>query len=291
MISVVVPVYNEENAVSKVLTDIEKELEGRIEYEIIAVNDGSADNTLEKIKSAKLKRLSVIGHIENLGYGRSLFDGIKAAKYNCIAIIDSDGSYPAAMIRKLYEYYPRYDMIVGARKGREYKKGIFKKPARTIFNYLVQYATGRNIPDVNSGLRIFKKDIVMNFQDSLCTGFSFTTTLTLIFYLNHFYVKYIPVDYFKREGKSKVNHFKDTLRTAQIIIETISYYNPTKLFLLFAAANAFFGIIVGIANYLLFKTFYLSALSAFCIASFIPIFCLGFISHQIKKLYRTNKER
>jgi glycosyltransferase involved in cell wall biosynthesis len=288
MISVIVPVFNEEGSISKVLADIEKDLEGFHEYEIIVVNDGSTDRTKDRIGEVRSKKISVIEHLENRGYGRSLFDGIKAAKYNCIAIIDSDGSYPADMIRKLYEYYPLYDMVVGARQGREYKRGIFKKPARMLFNYLVQYATGRKIPDVNSGLRIFKKDIVMNFQDSLCTGFSFTTTLTLIFFLNHFYIKYIPVDYFKRKGKSKVDHFKDTLRTAQIIVETISYYNPTKLFLLLASVNSGFGIVVGLLNYFFLKAFFLTVLSAFCVASFIPIFCLGFISHQVKKLYRIN---
>ena len=290
MISVIIPVYNEEGSVTKVLQDIEKELKGIIEHEIIVVDDGSTDNTPRQIREAGLKNISLISHVENLGYGKSLFDGIKCAKYECILIIDGDGSYPVDMIKKLYEHYPRYDMIVGARTGKEYKKGIFKKPARAFFNYLAEYATGRKIPDVNSGFRIFKKSIIMEFQDSLCTGFSFTTTMTLIFYLNHFYVKYVPIPYFKRDGRSKVNHFKDTLRASQIIIETIAYYNPVKLFLLLAAANSAFGVLLWVLNNTVFHLGVLDLISAICISSFIGIFSLGLIADQLKKIYRVRNK-
>jgi len=290
MISVIVPVYNEEDIIAKVLNDINRGLDGFVEYEIIAVNDGSTDSTLEKIQKSKIRNLSVINHIENLGYGKSLFDGIIAAKYDCIAIIDGDGSYPADKIRELYAYFPQYDMVIGARKGKEYRKGIIKNFARKVFHFLVEYATGRKIPDVNSGFRLFKKNIVMKFQDSLCTGFSFTTTLTMIFFLNHYYVKFVPIDYFKRQGKSKVSHFKDTLRAGQIIIETFLHYNPTKLFLLFATWNSILGIFLGILNYFIFKINFISVLSAICTASFIPIFCLGLIAVQLKKIYHLKKE-
>lgn len=155
MISVIVPAYNEENAVLQTLTEISEALEGFVEYEIIVVNDGSTDQTFDILKKSDIKNLSVINHVENLGYGKSLFDGIVQSKHECIAIIDGDASYSAKDIKRLYEYYPQYDMIVGARKGREYRKGIFKRVARMVFNFLAEYASGRKIPDINSGLRIF----------------------------------------------------------------------------------------------------------------------------------------
>lgn len=291
MISVIVPVYNEEDAVVNALSDISRELENFVEYEIILVNDGSTDKTLDKVKEADIKKLKIITHIENLGYGQSLFTGIKSAKYDCIAIIDGDGSYPAGRIKQFYQYYPQYDMVVGVRKGIEYKKGIFKRLARMLFNFLAKYASGRDVPDVNSGLRIFKKDIVMKFQDSLCSGFSFTTTLTLLFLINHYYVKYVPIDYLKRKGKSKVKHFKDTLRAGQIIVEVIARYNPIKLFLLLAAFNSIFGIVLGIINHFILKIDFVSIFSAICAASFIPIFSLGLIAGQLKKGYEMDKGR
>lgn len=292
MISVIVPVYNEEGVVAGVLKDLACALDGLAkEYEIIVVNDGSIDNSQEIVSKLGLKNLKIIDHPENLGYGKSLFDGILESKYECIAIIDSDGSYSAGSLKDLYCYYPKYDMVVGARQGKEYARGFFKRPARMLFEYLARYATGRKIPDVNSGIRIFKKSMVMGFQDSLCTGFSFTTTLTLLFLLNHFYVKYVPIEYLKRSGKSKVKHFKDTLRAAQIIVQAILYYNPIKLFLLIAALNSILAIMICIINYLFFKSFVLAWVSAICIASFVPLFCLGLISDQLKKIYNLSKEQ
>ena len=185
-IGVIVPVYNEENAILTTLNDLSRELKDCGAYEIIVVNDGSTDSTSEKLNNIVLDNFLVINHVENLGYGKSLFDGIAKTKYDCITIIDGDGSYPPSSIKDLLKYYPQYDMVVGERRGKEYKKGFFKKPARKLFQYLAEYASGRKIPDVNSGLRIFKKDIMMKFQDSLCTGFSFTTTLTLLFMLNYY---------------------------------------------------------------------------------------------------------
>lgn len=291
MLSVVIPVYNEENAILGTIDAVKNTLEGFVKYEIVVVNDGSTDLTGERIKQSNVKDIKIINHVENLGYGKSLLDGIFAAQYEGIAIIDADGSYPVERIRDIYLYYPEYDMIVGARQGKEYSRGTFKKPARMLFKCLVEYTCGRKIADVNSGLRIFKKSLVMKFQDSLCTGFSFTTTLTLIFLLNHYYVKYIPVEYLKRKGKSKVRHFKDTLRTGQIITTAILYHNPIKLFLLFAFCNLIIGVVTGVINVFFFKTNFFTIVSALCIAGFIPIWSVGFIAEQLRRVYNLNKER
>lgn len=289
MMSVIVPVHNEQDAIEGVLPSIAKALDGFIEYEIIVVDDGSTDDTLQRVKNVSTKNLTVINHVENLGYGKSLFYGILSAKYPCIAIIDGDGSYVAEDLKDLYSNYPQYHMVIGARKGRSYDRGPIKKCARFLFTHLVEYASGRKVLDVNSGLRIFNKDIVMGFQDSLCTGFSFTTTLTLIFSLNQYYIKYVTVKYNERIGKSKVKHFRDTLRAAQIIIETILYYNPLKLFLLMASVNVVIGLALETLNYYIFKNPFFSILSAICIASFLPIFCLGLIADQLKKIYKQRR--
>lgn len=290
MISVIIPVYNEQEIVVKVLKEVVEVLDGFIEYEIIVINDGSTDSSLERVQAVNIKNLTVINHIENLGYGKSLYDGILLAKYDCVVIIDGDGSYPASSIRELYKYFPQYDMVVGARRGKEYTKGKFKRWARYLFKYLAEYASGRKILDINSGLRIFRKDVVLNYQDLLCTGFSFTTTITLIFLLNHYFVKYIPIDYFSRKGESKVKPFKDTLRAGQIILEAILYYNPIKLFLLFAFCNAGIGLFIWVINYFFLSSLVLTVASAMLMASFIPIFCFGMLADQLKKIYKLRRD-
>lgn len=224
MISVIVPVYNEEKAIVGFLRELSKALEGFVYNEIIVVNDGSSDRTLELIKSNPIRNLKIINHDKNFGYGKSIFDGILVAQYDCIAIIDGDGSYSPGKIKDLYAYYPQYDMVVGARRGGEYKKGIVRISMRMIFEYMVKCITGQSVPDVNSGFRIFFKNVAMKFQDLLCLGFSFTTSLTLVLLLNQYRVKFIPIDYLKRKGESKVVYFRDALRTGQMIVKIMFYF-------------------------------------------------------------------
>lgn len=285
MLSIIIPVYNEEGAILETINETRKTLRGFVEYEIIVVNDGSTDSSTDKIKLADTADLKIIDHIDNLGYGKSLYDGILAAKYNYIGILDADGTYPIGELKTLYRYLPQYDMAVGARTGKEFKKGI----VRRFFNFLAEYACGRKMADVNSGFRIFKKDIVLNFKDSLCLGFSFTTTLSIVFFLNQYYVKYIPITYCKRKGKSKINRFRDTLRAAQIIVETILHYNPLKLFLLIAFLNFMMGLTLAIINFLFLKAGAMDIVSGLLIASFLPIFCIGLIAVQLKKIYQIIK--
>ena len=286
MISVIIPVFNEEAGVEQTLKDVQEALKSFEKYEIILVNDGSQDETLKNTKRAGVKDLKIIDHPENLGYGKSLYDGIVNATYDCIAIIDGDGSYSAQAINELYRYYPRYDMVIGARAGNEYKKGTFKMPARILFRWLTEYAAGRRIPDINSGLRIFKRDIIMKFPNFLCAGFSFSTTITLLFCLNLYCVKYVPVEYKKRLGNSKVRHLRDTLRALQIVVGAILYFNPIKLYLLLGFFNIALGIIVAIVNHLFLNMEFLTFISALCVASFVPIFSLGLLADQIRQYNR-----
>ncbi|MDT8287036.1 MAG: glycosyltransferase family 2 protein [Elusimicrobiales bacterium] len=283
MISVIVPVYNEEASVEGTIRGLSKTLSPLGEYEIICVNDGSSDGTAGVLARLAGGRVKVVEHLENIGYGKALLDGILAASSECIAIIDADSSYPPEALAELMKYYPRYDMVVGARQGGEYRKGLFKRPARLLFAALVGYATGREIPDVNSGLRIFKRSLVLKFRDSICTGFSFTTTLTLLFFLNHYYVKYVPVEYMKRSGESKVRHFVDTLRAGQIIVQAMVRYNPIKLFLLLASLNALLGAVLWLLDVLSGGSPVLRLAAALCLASFVPLFSLGLVTERIQR--------
>jgi hypothetical protein len=105
-----------------------------------------------------------------------------------------------------------------------------------------------------------------------------------------YYVKYIPINYLTREGKSKVNHFRDTLRAAQIIVQSILYYNPTKLFLLIAGFQLLFAILIALINFILFNSSPLYFLSAALISTVVPIFCLGLTTDLLKQIYKQTKK-
>lgn len=245
MISIVIPAYNEENAIVDTIKEIRSVLKTMdlqdSQYEIVIVNDGSSDQTQQKAES---QDVTVINHPHNVGYGRSLKDGIRQAKFDTIVITDADRTYPFETVPSLLaEYQKGFDMVVGARTGEHYRESSLKSPLRKILKFLVEFTAGREIPDVNSGLRIFSKKTILSYLNHLCDTFSFTTSLTLAYMMTGRFVKYIPIPYEKREGKSKVKLFRDSLRTLQYILQAINYYNPIKIFILFASICIFFSII------------------------------------------------
>ncbi len=241
MLSVVIPALNEEQAIGQTLDRISEVLSKipNLVVELVVVDDGSTDNTgaIARGKGAK-----VIRHLQNAGYGRSLKDGIAAASYDTIVIIDADGTYPIELIPTLLETYQQgFDMVVGQRRGKHYEESWIKLPLRWLLRAMVEFTSGQRIPDINSGLRVFSRSTVLTYFDQLCNTFSFTTSQTLAYLLTGRYVTYVPIDYHARVGKAKVRLLKDSLRTLQYIVQAILFYNPLKIFLLVAIVFACLG--------------------------------------------------
>jgi glycosyltransferase involved in cell wall biosynthesis len=250
MISVVIPAYNEENAISQTISSVREVLD-KADFknsEIIIVDDGSSDKTGKRAKAAKAK---VIVNLQNMGYGFSLKSGITAAKNDTIVIIDADGTYPIKEIPHLVKIYKKgFHMVVGARTGKFFWGSLFKAPLRVLLRWLVEFTAGRRIPDVNSGLRVFSRKEVIPYFDHLSNKFSFTTTVTLAYMLTHKFVEYVAIDYRDRIGETKVNIFKDSLRVFQQIIVTGLFFNPLYIFLALTMATliaAILSIAIGLA--------------------------------------------
>ena len=232
MISLLIPAFNEEESIKGTIENAKllfKNLKIK-NFEIIVINDGSTDKTGEYAKKTGVK---IITHPQNLGYGFSLKNGIRNARYETIIITDADHTYPLSEVPNLYtEYKKGFDMVVGKRIG--YRESIIKTILRKILKLVVEFAAGRKIPDINSGLRIFNRDTIKEYLPHLCETFSFTTSATLAYMMNGKFVSYVPVNYGKRMGKSKVNLIKDSFKTIFYIMQTVTYYNPLKIFMLFA---------------------------------------------------------
>lgn len=234
MISVVIPALNERDAIIDTINRINVALTGAqlIPYEIIVVDDGSSDGTGQLAEQAGAK---VIRHPHNIGYGRSLKDGILIASHDTIVISDADGSYPLEAIPKLVGRFDQgFDMVVGARTGPNYRESMLKSPLRAVLKTIVEFTANREIPDINSGLRIFRRQVAVTYFDHVSDLFSFTTSLTLAYMMNSKFVDYVDIDYKERIGRSKVRLFRNSLRTLQYVLEACTYYNPLKIFVLLA---------------------------------------------------------
>ncbi len=239
-VSVIIPAYNEEKAISKVISSLKKLPDN---YEIIVVDDGSTDKTFEICKTMNCR---VIKHLHNKGYGAALKTGVKHSASDLIAITDADGTYPNERIPEFVRILREgdLDMVVGSRVGDHVKIPAIRKPAKWMINKLANYLSGEIIPDLNSGFRVMKKDLIETFNRILPDGFSFTTTITLAMLTNRYNVKYISINYFKREGKSKIRPIKDTLNFIHLVIRTILYFDPLKVFVPFSALLVLFAIFV-----------------------------------------------
>lgn len=206
-LSIIIPVYNEELVVEKVVSEVLKYCR---DSEIIVIDDGSTDNTTNIIK--EFNNIKIIRHKENKGYGATLKTGIETATKDIIVIIDGDGSYFAKDIGLLIPNIEKFDMIVGARikeVAREFP--LYQKITKGFICSLLGAIFKQRILDINSGLRLIKRHIVEKYLSVLPDGFSFTSSITLAMLLDNRKIKYVPISYSNRTGESKVKLFNYTL--------------------------------------------------------------------------------
>lgn len=234
-VSIIIPAYNEAGAVGATVESVRRTFaETKHDCEVIVVDDGSSDETAAEAERAGA---IVLRHPGNIGYGNAIMTGVGHASHALIGLTDADGTYPIEELPSMIDELEArgLDMLVGARQGRHYRGRPAKRIARLFFKFLAEFTTGTRIPDINSGLRVFRRSLVDQYRAVLCGGFSFTTTITVIALLTNHFVAYRSVAYHKRFGASKVKYFRDTLRAAQILTMTILIFNPIKLYILLGA--------------------------------------------------------
>ncbi len=228
-VSVVIPAYNEEAAIVPVIQEVKKALKATpFCYEILVVDDGSTDSTSLK---AKAEGVRVLRRPERRGSGMARRNGIEAAKGEIIVMIDADGSYSAGDIPKLLELFPQYDQVNGARQSEQGSMKWLRAPAKYFIRKLACYLSHTNIPDLNTGLKAFKRSVMLRYLWVLPDGFSCVSTMTLAFLCNGYDVKWVPTDYRKRIGKSKFHPIWDTVSYLLTVVRMIMYFKPLSVFI------------------------------------------------------------
>ena len=245
-VSVLIPAYNEEGALAETIAAIEKHRAAFAEMEIIVINDGSNDRTGE---IARTLPVTLIEHETSRGYGASLKDGLRQAKGEMILIADADGTYPLEEIPRLAANMNGFDMIIAARTGELVKIPFSRRIGKWIITQLAEYLSRTKIPDLNSGFRIFRKDVALRFIAMYPDGFSFTTTITLAMLTNHYRVKFLPINYHKRVGKSSIHPIRDFINFTILIIRICACFKPLNVFVPPAILLVLLGIIKGTIDY------------------------------------------
>lgn len=245
-VSVLVPVYNEEAAIADTLARLHDVLTatGR-PYELVVVDDGSTDATPMRLREA---RAIVVRHAANRGYGAALKTGLRASTHPVVAIVDADGTYPIDRLPDLLERLEHADMVVGARTGSIVRVPVLRRPMKWLLTRVANVLSGHRIPDLNSGLRVFRRELAVRFGGLFPDGFSFTSTITLASHINGYRVEYVPIDYYRRTGASSIRPVRDSFGFFLLILRMIVTFKPLNVFLPTAGILLAVGIVKAIID-------------------------------------------
>lgn len=286
-LSIIVPAFNEGHTIAEVLAGLKQKLDGKLTYEIIVVNDGSTDQTREIVEQTS--GVTLINHKLNRGYSASLKTGIRQSQHEWILTFDGDGSHPAHQVLDLIQYCDDYDLIVGARVGKQAHDTFFRKTGRWLVTRFAHYISQAKIEDINSGFRLFRKDLALQFWHLFPEGFSFSTTLTVAAHVSHYAVKYLPVEIYRRKsGSSGIKPARDFVGFLNIVTRLAIYFRPLRVFMPLSALFLFLAIAIVLVNYFYIGDI-LDTTFAILVMASIQSLTFGVIAEMIvKRFYSSN---
>jgi glycosyltransferase involved in cell wall biosynthesis len=272
-VSVVIPAFNESQNIGELIQQIKQRYP---DFEIVVVDDGSADNTAEVATDAGAR---VYSHPYNIGNGAAIKSGIRVATGDILVFMDADGQHDPEDIKKMLEYMPEFDMVVGERI-RGSQASICRALGNRVYNWLGSYVTKFKIKDLTSGFRAVKVDIARSFLHMLPNTYSYPTTITLGVLRSGWSIKYMPIETNRRQsGKSSIRLFRDGVQFFMIIIKICTLYSPMRVFLPVSFLMFLLGVARYVFSYLTEGRF--TNMSALLFVSCVIIFMMSLISEQI----------
>ena len=270
-VSVVIPAFNEEAAIGAV---VERVRARHAWKEVLVVDDGSRDETAARAEAAGAR---VIRHPYNKGNGAAVKTGIRGATGSVVLLMDADGQHDADDIDALIGPIGVHDMVIGARKAGD--QAFTRALGNAMFQALASWLTGRPIPDLTSGFRAARRDLLLDILHLLPNGFSYPTTSCLAFLKAGYNVLFVPVRAHRRVGTSKNRPLRDGTKFFLIILKIVTLYSPLKVFFPLSGASFVLGVAYGVWNVIARGKIPMGA--ALLIQLAVVVFLFGLISEQI----------
>ncbi len=274
-VTVLLPAYNEGLAVGDTVRRIKALYP---EFEVLVVDDGSSDNTIQAAMDAGA---NVWPHPYNMGNGAAIKSGLRAAQGEWVVMMDADGQHTPEDIEKLLEHKDKYDMVVGART-RDSQTKLHRDIANKIYNRFASYVTKFKVKDLTSGFRLVRKSVAQQFIYLLPNTFSYPTTITMAYLRSGFTVKYIPITTKYRVGKSKIRLVQDGSRFFLIITKVAILFSPLRVFLPVSGSIFTLGLFYYLYTYITQGRF--TNMSALLFTTAVTTFMMGLISEQISQM-------
>jgi glycosyltransferase involved in cell wall biosynthesis len=284
-ISVVLPIFNEASTIHDVIANVIEKLKADgVDFEVIAVDDGSTDGTPEQLKELRKnypKHVRVVRHLINRGNGAALRSGTRIAKGSIVVYMDADGQHNPHDIHKLLDLIPPYDLVIGSRT-KEYQGSWFRGIANNFYNRFASWLSRTEVKDLTSGFRAMRREAVEHFLPLFPNGFSAPTTTTLAFLKAGYNVAFLPIHVGKRAaGKSKINIWRDGTQFLLIILRMIMLYDPLRIFFPAGVMLSLLGFLAGIAGILNAHRLVLSNSAILLFLAAILTWLLGLIASQV----------
>lgn len=250
-VTVVLPCYNEQEHVLDEIERISQAMDASpFSYELLVIDDKSTDDTLQVLEGAlaKYPRMRLMPFTRNGGSGTARRIGTQEAYGRIVVWTDADLTYPNERIPEFVQYlldHPHVDQVVGARTSEQGSHKFLRVPAKWLIRKFAETLSGTKIPDLNSGLRAFRREVSLPYLRLLPPGFSCVTTITMSFLSNQHPVDYLAIDYAKRAGKSKFKFVRDAYRYILQVLRMVMYFNPIKVLMPLALTLLVVGFIKG----------------------------------------------
>jgi hypothetical protein len=234
-LSIVIPAFNEENAVDEILKrclDARAVLiknSGLSSVEVILVDDGSRDKTLEKAR--RWTEAKVVVHEKNKGYGAALMTGFRASSGELLSFLDADGTCDPLAFKGLLSAMREAgaDMVVGARLHGGSEMPAIRAFGNRLYALLLRGLTGAQLTDTASGMRVFKRTLLPRLAP-LPAGLHFTPAMTARVVCMGAVLIERPIPYSERVGRSKLSVIRDGVRFLRVILGTVFAYFPMRVF-------------------------------------------------------------